>query len=60
MDIFSPKTAMLKTVELKNIKPNPFNARLEYEEKPINELAKEIEKSGFWTGSLRGRRRGFE
>jgi len=51
---------MLKTVELKNIKPNPFNARLEYEEKPINELAKEIEKLGFWTGSLRGRRRGFE
>lgn len=46
---------MLKTIELKNIKPNPFNARSDYAEKPINELAKEIEKSGFWGAALRGR-----
>lgn len=46
---------MLKTIELKKIKPNPFNARSDYDEGPINELAKEIESEGFWTGALRGR-----
>ena len=46
---------MIKTIELKNIKPNPFNARVDYDEKPINDLAKEIDKVGFWAGALRGR-----
>lgn len=46
---------MLKTIELKNIKSNPFNARSEYAQEPIDELAKEIKQSGFWSGSLRGR-----
>ena len=46
---------MIKTVELKNIKSNPFNARKDYAEQPIDELAKEIDKGGFWAGALRGR-----
>lgn len=46
---------MITTIELKNIRPNPFNARTDYDEKPINELAKEIDKVGFWAGALRGR-----
>jgi len=32
---------MLKTIELKNIQSNPFNARSDYAEEPIKELAKE-------------------
>lgn len=46
---------MLKTIELKSIKPNPFNARKDYEEEPIELLAEEIEEAGFWSGALRGR-----
>ena len=46
---------MIKTIELKNIKPNPFNARTDYAEEPINALAEEIEEAGFWAGALRGR-----
>lgn len=46
---------MLKTVDIKDIKPNPFNARTDYAKEPIDELAKEIDKVGFWAGSLRGR-----
>jgi len=46
---------MLKTIDVKNIKSNPFNARVDYADEPIKELAKEIKESGFWAGSLRGR-----
>jgi len=46
---------MLKTIEIKNVKANPFNARRDYAEEPINELAKEIQKVGFWAATLRGR-----
>src|SRR4030095_2741064 len=48
---------MLQTIALKNIIYNPFNARLDYAEKPIKELAEEIKEIGFWPGSLRGRRK---
>jgi ParB family chromosome partitioning protein len=46
---------MLKNIKLRNIKPNPFNARSDYEDEPIKELAKEIKESGFWASALRGR-----
>ena len=46
---------MIKNIEVKNIKPNPFNARSTYIDKSIKELAEEIKESGFWAGALRGR-----
>lgn len=46
---------MIEIIKLKNIKPNPFNARTDYKEEPIKELAKEIDAVGFWSTALRGR-----
>jgi ParB-like chromosome segregation protein Spo0J len=45
---------MLKNIALKDIKPNPFNARMDYDEQAISELAKEIDAVGLWP-ALRGR-----
>lgn len=52
---YSLQMYMIRTIELKNIKPNPFNARLDYAEEPIEALAEEIKEAGFWAGALRGR-----
>lgn len=48
---------MLKTIDISDIRPNPFNARKHYDPRSIRQLADEIADSGFWSGTLRGRKR---
>lgn len=47
---------MLQKIPLKLIKANPFNARKDYTDADIAELAKEIDQVGWWKGPLRGRK----
>lgn len=47
--------SMLKKVKIKDIKPNPFQHRKEYNQESIKSLAEEIDKVGLWAGALRGR-----
>jgi len=45
-------------VPVRDILPNPFQARRKMDRDTIRTLADEIEASGLWPGSLRGRMRG--
>lgn len=46
---------MIKKVKVKDIRPNPFQARKTSEPEAIKSLAEEIRKVGLWAGALRGR-----
>lgn len=45
-------------VPVKDIQPNPFQARRKMDRESIRALAGEIKASGLWPGSLRGRMKG--
>jgi ParB/RepB/Spo0J family partition protein len=45
-------------VPVRDIQPNPFQARKKMDREAVRALAGEIEASGLWPGSLRGRMRG--
>ena len=45
----------MKEVEIRLIKPNPWQSRENYDRENIRQLAKEIEEQGLWEGSLRAR-----
>jgi ParB/RepB/Spo0J family partition protein len=49
--------AMIKKIAVRDIKPNPFQARTVYDREAINTLADEIKSEGLWAGALRGRSR---
>lgn len=49
---------MLTKVKVKDIKPNPFQARKNFDKDAIKMLADEIKAVGLWPGALRGRRKG--
>lgn len=48
---------MLKKVKVKDIHPNPFQARKEEDAESIASLAEEIKVVGLWAGAFRGRRK---
>lgn len=45
-------------VNVKEILPNPWQARKKMDREAVRSLAQEIESSGLWPGSLRGRMKG--
>ena len=45
-------------VPVRDIQPNPFQARKKMDREAVRALAGEIEASGLWPGSLRGRMKG--
>ena len=47
---------MITKVKVKDIRPNPFQARKNYDRESITGLADEIKSEGLWPGALRGRR----
>jgi ParB/RepB/Spo0J family partition protein len=49
---------MKVVVPIKNVLPNPYQARKRMDPASIRALAEEIRQSGLWPGSLRGRMRG--
>jgi ParB/RepB/Spo0J family partition protein len=49
---------MKVVIPVKNILPNPYQARKKMDRESIRSLAEEIKASGLWPGSLRGRMRG--
>jgi ParB/RepB/Spo0J family partition protein len=49
---------MKVVVALKDILPNPYQARKKMDRGAIRSLAEEIRQSGLWPGSLRGRMKG--
>ena len=49
---------MKVVINIKDILPNPYQARKRMDKRAIRALADEIEASGLWPGSLRGRMRG--
>jgi ParB/RepB/Spo0J family partition protein len=49
---------MKVVIPLKDILPNPWQARKKMDRESIRALAEEIRQSGLWPGSLRGRMRG--
>ena len=51
---------MKVVVPIKDILPNPYQARKKMDREAIRNLAEEIKASGLWPGSLRGRMRGSE
>lgn len=46
---------MIRKVKVKEIRPNPFQARKSQDPDSIKSLAEEIGKVGLWPGALRGR-----
>jgi len=48
---------MITKVKVREIKPNPFQARKGYDRESVKALADEIKAVGLWSGALRGRRR---
>lgn len=48
---------MLTKVKVRDIKPNPFQARRRYDDEGVKALSEEIRTVGLWPGALRGRRR---
>jgi ParB-like chromosome segregation protein Spo0J len=46
---------MIRKVEVKDIRPNPFQPRKSMDLDATKALADEIDKIGFWIGALRGR-----
>ena len=51
---------MKVVVPVKEIRPNPWQARKRMDRESIRALAEEIKASGLWPGSLRGRMKGSE
>ena len=51
---------MKVVVPIKDIRPNPWQARKKMDRESIRALAEEIKASGLWPGSLRGRMKGSE
>ena len=49
---------MKVVVPIKDILPNPYQARKKMDKEAIRNLAEEIKASGLWPGSLRGRMKG--
>jgi ParB/RepB/Spo0J family partition protein len=49
---------MKVVIPVKNILPNPYQARKKMDRESIRALAEEIKASGLWPGSLRGRMKG--
>lgn len=49
---------MKVVVPIKDILPNPYQARKKMDREAIRNLAEEIKASGLWPGSLRGRMKG--
>src|SRR6185436_4006754 len=49
---------MKVVVPIKDILPNPYQARKTMDREAIRNLAEEIKASGLWPGSLRGRMKG--
>jgi ParB/RepB/Spo0J family partition protein len=49
---------MKVVVPIKDILPNPYQARKKMDKEAIRNLAEEIRASGLWPGSLRGRMKG--
>jgi len=49
---------MRVVVPLKNIVPNPYQARKKMDRESIKALADEIKENGLWPGALRGRMKG--
>ncbi len=49
---------MRVVVPLKNIVPNPYQARKKMDRESIRALADEIKENGLWPGALRGRMKG--
>jgi ParB/RepB/Spo0J family partition protein len=47
-------------VPIKEIRPNPWQARRKMDRESIRALAEEIKASGLWPGSLRGRMKGSQ
>src|SRR5262245_31680839 len=48
---------MKVVVPVRNILPNPFQARKKMDRASVNALADEIRENGLWPGALRGRMR---
>jgi ParB family chromosome partitioning protein len=46
---------MFRTIQVKEIRPNPFQTRKTMDREAIRSLADEIKHSGLWAGALRGR-----
>src|SRR5215471_13210594 len=46
---------MIRTVKIKDIRPNPFQSRKAMDADATKSLAEEIARIGLWTGALRGR-----
>jgi ParB/RepB/Spo0J family partition protein len=51
---------MKVVVPVKDIRPNPWQARRKMDRESIRALAEEIKASGLWPGSLRGRMKGSQ
>jgi len=51
---------MKVVVPIKDIRPNPWQARKKMDRESIRALADEIKASGLWPGSLRGRMKGSQ
>jgi ParB/RepB/Spo0J family partition protein len=51
---------MKVVVPIKDIRPNPWQARRKMDRESIRALADEIKASGLWPGSLRGRMKGSQ
>ena len=49
---------MKVTVPIKNVLPNPFQARKKMDKESVRALAEEIRENGLWPGALRGRMTG--
>ena len=47
-------------INIKDVLPNPYQARKRMDKQAIRALADEIEASGLWPGSLRGRMKGSQ
>lgn len=47
---------MITKVKVRDIEPNPYQARKAYDRESIQSLAAEIKTVGLWPGALRGRR----
>jgi len=46
----------METVNIRLIKPNPYQARQSFDHEQIKQLAQEIKQQGFWDTALRARR----
>ena len=49
---------MKVVIPVKNVFPNPFQARKKMDRDAVKALADEIRENGLWPGALRGRMKG--